>query len=85
VQGQEENNKKDYREKCFTRTISEILGFRTLSIVLVFKNKLRKHYVSETASVSVLRTEEQEENNKKDYREKCFTRTISEILGFGGF
>jgi hypothetical protein len=35
--------------------LSEILSFRTLSIVLVLKNKLRKHEVSETGSVSVLR------------------------------
>jgi hypothetical protein len=35
--------------------LPEILGFRTLSIVLVLKNKLRKHDVLETGSVSVLR------------------------------
>jgi hypothetical protein len=35
--------------------LSEILGFRNLSIVQVSKNKLKKHDVSETGSVSVLR------------------------------
>jgi hypothetical protein len=35
--------------------LSEILGFRTLSIVLVLKTNKGKHDVSETGSVSVLR------------------------------
>jgi hypothetical protein len=34
--------------------LSETLGFRTLSIVLVIKNKVKNHDVSETGSVSVL-------------------------------
>jgi hypothetical protein len=35
--------------------LSEILSFRTLSIVLVIEKQNKKHDVSETASVSVLR------------------------------
>jgi hypothetical protein len=35
--------------------LSEILGFRTLSIVLVLKTNYEKHDVSETGSVFVLR------------------------------
>jgi hypothetical protein len=38
--------------------LSEILVFRTLSNVLILKNKLRKHDVSETGFVSVLQVRE---------------------------
>jgi hypothetical protein len=39
----------------YTSRFSEILGFWTLSIVLVLKTNYGKHDVSETGSVSVLR------------------------------
>jgi hypothetical protein len=45
----------DSREIKVSKYMNVILSFRTLSIVLVLKNKLREHDVSETGSVSVLR------------------------------
>jgi hypothetical protein len=45
-----------YRQNATTIIISEIMGFRTLSIVHVLKDKTKEeHDVSETESISVLR------------------------------